>query len=134
MTYGYSWVSSCLLRTLVASSLLVGVATLPGRVRAEKRLRLSLIYLKTESDRAEEFTEFFRKHLVKVEAANRDGFDANRASAFDVVVLDWSQRDTSSKDAASPLGDRAAWSKPTVLLGSAGHLLASPWSIIGGSG
>jgi hypothetical protein len=130
----YSWISSCPLIAFVAGGLFVVAATSPARTFADERLQLSVLYLKTEGDRAKDFTEFFRKHFVKVEAANRDAFDVNRASVFDVVVLDWSQRDTSSRDAVSPLGDRATWGKPTVLLGSAGHLLASPWSVIGGSG
>ena len=40
----------------------------------------------------------------------------------------------SERDLKSPLGERNRWGKPTVLLGSAGHLLAAPWSVFGGSG
>ena len=40
----------------------------------------------------------------------------------------------SERDLKSPLGERRAWVKPTVLLGSAGHLLAAPWKVFGGSG
>ena len=37
-------------------------------------------------------------------------------------------------DLKSPLGERSRWNTPTVLLGSAGHLLAAPWKVFGGSG
>jgi hypothetical protein len=51
---------------------------------------------------------------------------------IDVVLLDWSQATSSTY--ISPLGDLESWDKPMVLLGSAGLMLAGPWSIIGGAG
>ena len=35
---------------------------------------------------------------------------------------------------SSPLGNLDAWNTPTVLLGSAGHLIAGPWYVVGGAG
>ncbi|HUG93853.1 MAG TPA: hypothetical protein VML55_23695, partial [Planctomycetaceae bacterium] len=84
--------------------------------------------------RAAQFVEFLSARFERVTAVDRDQFDPQTAGDADVVLLDWSQRDTDSAAAVSPLGPRASWSKPTVLLGSAGHLLAGPWEVIGGAG
>jgi len=54
-----------------------------------------------------------------------------------VVLLDWPQSNSTREDwkrGRSPLGDRNAWTKPTVLLGSAGLNLAVVWKVRGGSG
>lgn len=50
---------------------------------------------------------------------------------IEVVVLDWHQTDGFDGE---PLGPRASWSTPTVLLGSAGLLTAKKWEVLGGSG
>jgi hypothetical protein len=53
------------------------------------------------------------------------------------VLLDWSQSDVDLAKMAeleSPLGPREKWNTPTVLLGSAGLLLAAPWELIGSYG
>jgi len=96
------------------------------------------------SARAREFERFLKDHFARVGVANRDGFDPRRAEGYDVVLLDWSHRDANTdgkfefpypeKGLKSPLGERSGWSKPTVLLGSAGHLLAAAWQVHGGSG
>jgi hypothetical protein len=101
----------------------------------EPRIPLKVMYLGNEgTPRAAQFVEFLGTQFESVEAADRDTFDPAKAADADVVLLDWSQRDTDSENAVSPLGPRENWSKPTILLGSAGHLLAAPWEIIGGSG
>jgi hypothetical protein len=84
--------------------------------------------------RAKAFEEFLRANFAEVMITERKGFDVALAKGADVVLLDWSQQDNRSTDAQSPLGPRESWSTPTVLLGSAGHLLAGCWEIIGGSG
>jgi hypothetical protein len=102
---------------------------------APARQPLRVLYVgNADSDRAREFAGFFRKHFAAVEVADRAGFDPARARGADVVVLDWSQQDPRTKPPKSPLGARRAWRKPTVLLGSAGHLLAGAWEVRGGSG
>src|SRR5438093_7557838 len=80
--------------------------------------------------RAEAYARFLAEHFAHVDVADRDGFDPGSAAAADVVVLDWSQQGVRPDDRMefpyperalkSPLGARAGWSRPTVLLGSAG--------------
>ena len=63
-------------------------------------------------------------------------------SAGDVVLLDWNQHDVPpsahwDEDESrfpNPLGARAAWAKPTVLLGSAGLMVAETWAVAGDRG
>jgi hypothetical protein len=69
-----------------------------------------------------------------VTLADRERFDPAKAKDADVVLLDWSQHDTDVRKAKSPFGKLEDWQKPTVLLGSAGLLLAGQWQIIGGAG
>jgi hypothetical protein len=86
--------------------------------------------------RAQQFAGFLAKNVGKVETASRKEFKPATADPFDVVLLDWPQSQTAREErqSRSPLGDRAAWAKPTVLLGSAGLNLAVVWKIRGGSG
>jgi hypothetical protein len=107
---------------------------LPGTA-GEPRLPLRVVYLGNENTpRATEFVDFLRTRFEQVAERNRDDLDLDSIGAFDVLLLDWSQSDSGSAKAVSPLGSRDRWSMPTVLLGSAGHLLATPWQIIGGAG
>jgi hypothetical protein len=110
----------------------------PGPSPAEERsgrLPQRLLFVgNAQTQRTREFVAFFRKHFARVDVAEREGFDPGRARQADVVVLDWSQRDPRSKPPKSPLGKRELWDRPTVLLGSAGHLLAGAWEVRGGSG
>jgi hypothetical protein len=99
-----------------------------------------------DSDRGRSYARFLGETFVFVSAADRRTFDPASVANVDVVVLDWSQQDidhrnnserkasASESDVKSPLGERSDWTKPTVLLGSAGHLLAAPWKVFGGSG
>jgi hypothetical protein len=86
--------------------------------------------------RAAEFKGFLKLNVGQTEIANRSGFDARQAGAFDVVLFDWPQSDLARENRASssPLGTRGEWSRPTVLLGSAGLNLAVAWKAAGGSG
>ncbi len=107
---------------------------LPGLLEAGERLPLRVLMLSNQSERASDFERFLNRHFDKVVVTTHDNASWPLVKATDVVLLDWSQSETNSVNAKSPLGPRESWAKPTVLLGSAGHLLASPWEIIGGSG
>jgi hypothetical protein len=114
---------------------LLGLAAVSLGGDRPARLPQRVLYVgNAKSPRAKEFAHFLRQHFARVEVAEREGFDPARARRADVVVLDWSQRDPRTKPPTSPLGKRSAWDKPTVLLGSAGHLLAGSWEVRGGSG
>jgi hypothetical protein len=89
-----------------------------------------------------EYVPFLKEHFTKVESVSREKFQPSQAKDFDVVVLDWPQfmkeqpggGRINAWDEQTPLGKREEWSKPTVLLGSAGLNLAVSWKLKGGSG
>jgi hypothetical protein len=99
-----------------------------------------------DTDRGRSYARFLSDKFALVGAVDRSAFGPGSLPVVDVVVLDWSQSDVQhsrnpsqnasslESDLKSPLGERGRWSKPTVLLGSAGHLLAAPWKVFGGSG
>ncbi len=99
---------------------------------------LNVIYVgeATNTTRAKQVTEFLQKNVGRLEAVSRQGFKQEQANSFDVVVLDWPQSDKTEQERqqGSPLGARASWTKPTVLLGSAGLNQAIVWKVRGGSG
>jgi hypothetical protein len=107
---------------------------------------LRVVYVGTAgTERARAYAQFLGDRFTLIQAADRDRFDPSAAAGADVVILDWSQQDArpaaSGRGALaperalkSPLGERAHWAKPTVLLGSAGLLLAMAWEVHGGSG
>jgi hypothetical protein len=108
---------------------------------------LRVLYVgNTNTDRGRSYARFLGETFTLVRAADRKTFDPGSVGDVDVVVLDWSQSDIDHRDnvgnkastlesnVRSPLGERSRWTKPTVLLGSAGHLLAAPWKVFGGSG
>lgn len=88
------------------------------------------------SARAREFESFLRPKFTRFAVAARSDFKPANAAEFDVVVLDWPQGGGAGNawDQSPPLGERAAWTKPTVLLGSAGLNLAVAWKLRGGAG
>ena len=100
---------------------------------AESPLPLRVLYV---GHRPAEFEPVLKTHFAKVESTRREGFKPQYANDFDVVVLDWPQSDLARLErvGVSPLGKREEWSKPTVLLGSAGLNLAVTWKVNGGSG
>jgi hypothetical protein len=101
---------------------------------ATKKIDLSVLYVgNVVTQRGKSYTAFLSKRFRRVESVERVGFDPQKAAAFDVVLLDWSQRHRQEKS-APPLGPKAAWNKPTVLLGSARLLLAEKWEIHGAIG
>lgn len=112
------------------------VAAAVGHAHAiEFESPLRVVYLGDEGgERAASYQEFLREHFAHVDVVPRNGpHDAAIAEA-DVVLLDWPQGIDPFPPQKSPLGKREEWSKPTVLLGSAGLNLAVAWRLIGGSG
>jgi dipeptidyl aminopeptidase/acylaminoacyl peptidase len=106
-----------------------------GKPVAGSVLPLRVLYVgNAGSPRAREYEVFLKNHFRQVEAVARKGFDPVQAKAFDVVILDWSQQDEALAKAKSPLGNETQWDRPTVLLGSAGLLMAGCWQLIGGAG
>lgn len=86
--------------------------------------------------RGGEYEPLLKKHFTKVEVVQREKFKPGLAKDFDVVMLDWPQSGFAREERISdaPLGRREEWSKPTVLLGSAGLNLAVAWKLKGGAG
>lgn len=96
---------------------------------------LHVVYLgDMEGERAASYGAFLRNHFTRVEVAPRNGPHDQAVQEADVVLLDWPQGIDPFPPKRSPLGNREDWSKPTVLLGSAGLNLAVVWQLIGGSG
>ena len=86
--------------------------------------------------RKAEFEPVLMAHFAKVQSTARESFQPAAAMDFDVVLLDWPQSEIArqQRNGLSTLGQREQWSKPTVLLGSAGLNLAVVWKLKGGSG
>ncbi len=123
-------------RWLVAFVLLVTLLALMSSEATELR-DLKVLYVgNSKAQRASEFRTFLGTNVAQVAVAERDGFDPARARKFDVVVVDWpqSERGGDSPPRKSPLGNRADWGTPTVLLGSAGLHMAMVWDVKGGAG
>jgi hypothetical protein len=95
---------------------------------------LSVLYV--GSERSNEFVPFLKHNLARAETRSRQDFKMPDAASFDVVLLDWPQtgKPEDFPPKFSPLGKREDWTKPTVLLGSAGLNLAVVWKLKGGSG
>lgn len=100
---------------------------------SESPLPQRLLYV---GHRAPEFQPFLKTNFAKVETTTRERFQPQAAKDFDVVLLDWPQSGLAREErlGTAPLGKRENWSKPTVLLGSAGLNLAVAWKIKGGIG
>lgn len=112
------------------------VSVLPSTATADEALLpLRVLYIgNSKTPRAGDFDRFFKQHFVRVVMADREGFNPDAAREADVVVFDWSQSDGDLRKASVPLGRLEEWSKPTVLLNSAGLLVAGHWQLIGGAG
>ncbi len=123
-------------RWLVAFVLLVTRLALTTSEATELR-DLKVLYVgNSKAQRASEFRAFLGTNVAQVAVAERNDFDPARARNFDVVVMDWpqSERGGDSPPRKSPLGDRADWVTPTILLGSAGLHMAIVWEVKGGAG
>ena len=96
----------------------------------EDRFDLSVTFVGEKGPRGDAFLELLSRHFREVKFHERSPDTVPMGA--DVVVLDWPQGDP--KPLRSPLGKRDDWTTPTVLIGSAGHCLAAPWQVRGGSG
>jgi hypothetical protein len=136
------WYSIFLASALTAMTTHAGAADDAGQ-----KGPLKVLYVgNTNTERGRSYARFLGEKFTLAGAADRKTFNPGSLPEVDVVVLDWSQSDIDrgvysarkpsgwESDLKSPLGERSRWSKPTVLLGSAGHLLAAPWQVIGGAG
>ena len=103
----------------------------PAPAEADVQLPQRVIYA---GRRAAQFEPFLKKHFPKAQSVALEAFRPGMAADFDVVLLDWPQSGGIHQNLTSPLGERAQWHKPTVLLGSAGLNLAIAWKLKGGSG
>jgi hypothetical protein len=113
------------------------LVALPLGVGSAAELRdLKVLYLgNTNSSRAADYKAFLGTNVARVDVAERDGFKPALADAYDVVLLEWPQSGGGAfPPKTSPLGPRDAWTKPTVLLGSAGLRIATLWDVKGGFG
>jgi hypothetical protein len=118
----------------VLLTLVVGAFWVPWGTAGEGRVPLRLLYVGDDKARAADYAAFLEKHFAQVRVAGRTGFDPAAAREADVVLLDWSQAETDVRQAKSPFGKLEDWSRPTVLLGSAGLFMAGRWQLIGGAG
>jgi hypothetical protein len=129
------------------------LCSLSVSVPAGEKYSLKVLYIGDPATlRAKEFIQFLEQHFTRAQAVSRETFNPGRAAGWDVVLLDWSQGKTGTTFDSTPsapltseqimekrlgpcmLGPRESWSKPTVLLGSAGLNLAMSWKIGGASG
>jgi hypothetical protein len=115
-------------------SLALGVVGAGRPAMAAEPLPLRVLYVGDDRDRGADYEAFLKQHFANVTVARRAGFDPAAARDADVVLLDWSQSEDSVDKAKSPFGKLEDWSKPTVLLGSAGLFMAGQWEVIGGAG
>lgn len=120
-------------RFLMLASALLAAAT-SSSAWSKELSQLKVLFV--GSERTPEFVAFLRYNVAQVESRPRGQFRPADAAPFDVVLLDWPQgpetQDMSRLQ--SPIGPRAGWTKPTVLLGSAGLNLAVAWKLKGGTG
>jgi hypothetical protein len=70
------------------------------------------------SARAADFKAFLSTNVARVDVSWRATFDPALANQCDLVLLDWPQSESKGQfpPKKAPLGERAAWTKPTVLL------------------
>jgi hypothetical protein len=124
-----------LVKTLITRWLgCVAILCIASAALAGPKTSLRLLYLGGETGRTRVVESFLKEHFGHVTVGERRKFDPAVLKDVDVVVLDWSQRDNEFPPKQSPLGPREAWTKPTVLLGSAGLHLAAIWEVKGGFG
>jgi hypothetical protein len=99
--------------------------------------QLKVLFVGESADRTKVFEGFLAQNVGQVATTSRHTFKPAEAEGYDVVLLDWGQSEQARDERSSgrsPLGAREQWSKPTVLLGSAGLNLAVVWKVRGGSG
>lgn len=122
---------------LLSTALLVAATSAHTGWGAEtEKIPLRVLYLsRTDAaDRTGAFADFLSQRFQECTVAKRAGFEGDLLRSVDVVVLDWSQGERVSNKPESPVGPLEEWDKPTVLLGSAGLLMAKAWRVIGDAG
>lgn len=129
------------MKRILLSVLAAVLTSSMARAQSTERIPLDILYIgNVDTTRGKAFEGFLRERFASVRVADRRTFDAaNTIGGANVVLLDWSQQDVSAEkadiaDLESPLGSREAWTKPTVLLDSAGLLIATPWQTNGAYG
>jgi hypothetical protein len=126
------------MKPLAFAGVVLSLLWVSNSARAADLDKLKVLYVgePASSARAKQVTGFLQKNVGQVSAVDRHGFRQQQATGFDVVLLDWpqSERSNEERQQGSPLGERSTWSKPTVLLGSAGLNMAIVWKVRGGSG
>lgn len=111
----------------------IASATQNAAVAESEKLPLNVLYLaRNNESRADAFVDFLSNRFARCTTAKREAFKPDLLDGVDVMVLDWSQDERTSRDYESPIGPLGE--TPTVLFGSAGHLIAGPWYVIGGAG
>lgn len=102
----------------------------------DEKLPQRVLYLcRQNSDaRTASFERFLTEKFASCTIAKRTEFKRELLDGIDVVLLDWSQSERAQREYESPIGPLEKWTKPTVLLGSAGLLIAKPWNVIGDAG
>jgi hypothetical protein len=125
------------MKSLALVGVVLSLASLASS-RAVDLDKLNVLYVgePPSSVRAKQVTTFLEKNCGRTEAVARKGLRPEQTEGFDVVLLDWPQSDKTEqeREQGSPVGARSNWSKPTVLLGSAGLNMAIVWKVRGGSG
>jgi hypothetical protein len=107
----------------------------PAAPATEPLFPLRVLYIgNTKTPRPGHFAGLLKKHFAQVTVVDREGLDPATARNADVVLFDWSQGDSKMLETRVPFGRLENWSKPTVLLSSAGLLVAGHWQLIGGAG
>lgn len=123
---------------LLVASLALGSCALAQDVK----IPLRVAFVGDVAERTKDFTAALAGRFQEVRAYAHGTKPAELAAA-DVVVVDWQQdvealqrwrKDPAAAARACPLGPRAEWCTPTVLLGSAGLNLASIWDVKGSYG
>jgi hypothetical protein len=109
--------------------------TIPPLAIADEPMPLDVLYLARDrdEDRSLAFEQLLSRRFRSCRVQQREDFQPQHLDGVEVVVLDWSQSERSGQ-AVSPIGPLDQWTTPTVLLGSAGLLMADAWQIIGDAG
>ncbi|MCA8955430.1 MAG: hypothetical protein KDC87_05115 [Planctomycetes bacterium] len=111
-------------------ALVLASIAIPGQeaTRAARSELTVCLVADPEEPRGEAFAEFLRPRFKSLQVVDPRACDPSRIRA-DVVLLDWG--DGGQVGAKVPLGARASWKTPTVLLGRTGVYVAVPWRLDG---
>lgn len=120
---------------MIAAAMLACTAAIGAQESRPAPLRILFVGEAHLAPRTEAFRAFLAERFRSVRTTTHAAMTPELAKDADVVILDWHQgQENPFPPKASPLGTREAWTKPTVLLGSAGLFTACIWKVNGGSG